>query len=201
MRASIRFVSSTRNARVRTGQGTKDVDRCNSMGLWIPRIRSPSRHPLFAVPFYGMQMSCTDRPLHLTNGIKLSFVNDIIFKLTVLFTKLSLCLIYAGLFKSVDSLTGRVSRFINSATACIVICYYTVAFFLSIFRCSPISKAWISSEPGECINNTALLYSTGCVNIITSLLVIGIPLPVLMQTTSAKNDIAQLLFLVLLGLG
>lgn len=92
------------------------------------------------------------------------------------------------------------SRAVNYFTAFVVFGYYVAATFVSAFACTPVYKSWTPSTPGYCINNGAFLYSTAVVNIATSLMLIGIPLPLLFRTRFRKREVTQLICLVFLGL-
>lgn len=116
-----------------------------------------------------------------------------------MFTKLSLFFVYRGLLLIGNTFWVRLSRGLNYFTAAIVAGYYTAATFVSIFECSPVEKAWKTSTPGTCINTSAFLYTTAGMNVITSLLIIFIPLPVLLRIMYRKTEVAQLIGLILLG--
>lgn len=121
------------------------------------------------------------------------------FKLSIMFTKISLFFIYRDLFSLIDAPVIQITRLLNYITAIVVVGYYGSATVVSIFSCTPVTKAWKTSQPGTCINAHAFLYSTAICNIITSLLLISIPIPLLLRTKHHKAETTQLLFLVLLG--
>lgn len=124
----------------------------------------------------------------------------IVFKPTYLFSKLSLCLVYAQLFKRADSLTVRITRVLVYITTFVVVVYYGAATIISIFQCTPVEKSYLSKTPGSCIDLTQFRFSGHAVNIITSIMVICIPLPALFKMKDKRPEIKQLLFLILLGL-
>lgn len=131
---------------------------------------------------------------------QLFWLGQILFKLSTLFTKLSLFFIYRDLFAQVDSAIIQITNAANWATAFIVVGYYGAATLVSVFSCTPVTKAWKPSQMGSCINSHAFLYSTASCNILTSVLLISIPLPLLLQTRHRKIETTQLLLLILLGL-
>jgi len=116
-----------------------------------------------------------------------------------MFTKLSLFFVYRGILETVDTWWVRLSRILNYVTAFIVAGYYTAATIISIFECTPVEKAWKTSLPGKCINTSSFLYATAGMDVITSLLIIFIPIPVLLRTKHRKSEVAQLIGLILLG--
>jgi hypothetical protein len=140
-------------------------------------------------------VSCS--PAHI---LQLFWLGQILFKLSTLFAKLSLFFIYRDLFAQVDSLIIRITSISNYVTAFVVVTYYTAATLVSIFSCTPVSKAWHPKDHGSCIDSLAFLYSTAACNIITSLLLISTPIPLLLRTKHRRTETSQLLFLVLLGL-
>ncbi|EOD46297.1 putative integral membrane protein [Neofusicoccum parvum UCRNP2] len=152
---------------------------------------------------YGYGQHAADIPASIkasTVPKKLSFANMVVFKPTYLFTKLSLCLVYAQLFKRADSLTVRITRVLVYLTTFVVVGYYGAATIVSIFQCTPIEKSYFSKTPGNCIDLVQFRFSGHAVNIITSIMVIAIPLPALFQMKDKRPEIKQLLFLILLGL-
>ncbi len=118
----------------------------------------------------------------------------------MMFTKLSLVLLYRGLFKRADTVLSRSCRRLNNFTAILIVGYYSAAFVIAVFECTPVDKSWYPNKPGTCVNKYIFFYFTGAVNITTSLLVISTPLPVLFTTRHHKTEITQLLGLILLGL-
>ena len=115
-------------------------------------------------------------------------------------TKLSLCLVYHSLFQKADSKVVRYSRILNYATGFFVATYYFAAFIAVTFQCTPVAKSWEPTLPGTCVNIRAIRYVTSIVNIVTSLLVIGLPLPVLFMMKHRGSELKQIIVLVLLGL-
>jgi hypothetical protein len=61
-------------------------------------------------------------------------------------------------------------------------------------------QTWDKSSTGKCINLPAFRMSTAVFNLITSLLVIGIPIPALARLKKHRPEVKQLLALILLGL-
>ncbi|KAH7061188.1 hypothetical protein B0J12DRAFT_284917 [Macrophomina phaseolina] len=157
---------------------------------------------VIAVLSYGYGKHAADLPASLKDSVvpkKLFFANMIVFKPTYLFTKLSLCLVYTQIFKRADSLTVRITRILVHFTTFVVVGYYGAATIISIFQCDPVQKSYLSKTPGTCIDLTQFRFSGHAVNIITSLMVICIPLPALFKMKDKRPEIKQLLFLILLG--
>ena len=114
-------------------------------------------------------------------------------------TKLSLCLVYRHLFQRASSRLARASRHVNALTAFLVTTYYSAALLVSVFQCTPVSKAWHPKTPGHCVNLNSFRYVTAVVNIATSVLVITTPLPVLFRVRRKRREVGEVIFLILLG--
>jgi archaellum biogenesis protein FlaJ (TadC family) len=99
-----------------------------------------------------------------------------------------------------DTFWIRFCRGLNYFTAFLVVTYYGAAFLATIFECTPVDKMWYPNKPGTCINKSAIFYATGSVSVITSLLVISTPLPILFIVRRRRTEVTQLLGLILLGL-
>ena len=115
-------------------------------------------------------------------------------------TKLSICLLYLGIFKRANSRLIRVTRMVTYGTTLLIIGYYVPAFLVSIFQCTPVSKSWHSKESGTCIDLTRFRFFTAAANIITSVLVITTPLPVLSKMRHTRPEVTGLIGLILLGM-
>ena len=84
--------------------------------------------------------------------------------------------------------------------ALLVVGYYAAAFLVSSFQCTPVAKSWRPKELGTCIDLDKFRYYTAAANIITSVLIIVIPLPALSKMRQTRPGITELMGLILLGL-
>lgn len=158
---------------------------------------------LVAVTSWGYGQHSTSVPAHIrtsTTPALYLWINMVIFKLTSMMTKLSLCFVYLDLFKKADSKLVRLSRYTNYCTAFLVLTFYFATLIASAFQCSPIQKSWIPKTPGKCVDLRIIRYSTACMNILTSFMVIALPLPVLFSMKRRGSEVTQIILLVLLGL-
>ncbi|RFU29849.1 hypothetical protein B7463_g6511, partial [Scytalidium lignicola] len=130
----------------------------------------------------------------------LFWVNQLFFKLTTLFSKLSFFFVYKGLFAKSSTLLVRCLRVVNYFTAFLVTTYYFSAFWVSLFQCIPVQKAWMSKLPGHCIENDTFRIVTHAVNVTTSICLIIMPLPVLFSIKKRSPEITGFIILILLGL-
>ncbi|KAF3000292.1 hypothetical protein E8E13_008545 [Curvularia kusanoi] len=94
----------------------------------------------------------------------------------------------------------RLTRFAIYATITLIIGAYSSAFLVSIFQCLPIRSTWTKNIEGTCINLPAFRMSTAIFNLLTSILVISIPIPALTRLSNHRPEVKQLLALILLGL-
>ena len=115
-------------------------------------------------------------------------------------TKLSLFFVYRDLFRKADSRLVRYSRIVNYATAFFVATFYFAIFIAVTFQCTPVAKSWKTKLPGTCVDIRSIRYVTAVVNIVTSLLVIGLPLPLLFSMKQRGYQLTQIISLVMLGL-
>ena len=160
----------------------------------------PSRISHSEVPL-KVSGTYTDRlTTYCIDGFQLFWLNQIFFKVTTLFTKLSLCVVYLGLLRRANSKMIQRTRTVIYITMFIVVTSYGSAFLISIFECTPVSKIWQAKEPRKCINMDDFRYYTAVVNLFTSVLVIGTPLPALFRIKHRGREVTQVIFLILLGL-
>ncbi|EXJ89943.1 hypothetical protein A1O3_03010 [Capronia epimyces CBS 606.96] len=72
--------------------------------------------------------------------------------------------------------------------------------FGNIFACSPISKFWdLTLTTGTCINRLALYKATAIFGIITDIMIIGIPIPMVVGLHISRKKKAGLLFMFTIG--
>lgn len=144
-----------------------------------------------------------DIPEHLRTSVwpaKLAYINQIVFKLTTPLCKLSLCLLYRAMCSTSTDRIIRITRFAIRGTIYLIIGAYSSAFLVSIFQCTPVSKTWNKKLDGTCINLTSFRMSTAVFNVVTSILVIAIPIPTLVKLKKHRPEVKQLIGLILLGL-
>lgn len=132
--------------------------------------------------------------------VRLIYINQIVFKLTTPLCKLSLCLIYRAMCSTSTDRISRMTRLAIWATIYLIIGAYSSAFLVSIFQCTPIDKTWNKKTNGICIDLVAFRMSTAVFNVITSVLVIAIPIPTLVRVKKQRPEVKQLIGLILLGL-
>lgn len=130
---------------------------------------------------------------------KLAYINQIVFKLTTPLCKLSLCLLYRNMCSTSTDRIIRITRLAIWGTLYLIVGAYSSAFLISIFRCTPISKTWNKKVAGTCIDLVAFGMSTAVFSLITSAVVIAIPIPTLMKLKKHRPEVKSLVGLILLG--
>ena len=113
--------------------------------------------------------------------------------LTVALPKLSVLGLYLRL------LVERSHRLAVWIVAAIVASSAITAFFVSIFRCSPASKAWIPSQPGTCISIMPFLVYCSASHTASNIAMIFLPLPMIWKLRVDRSKKVRLYFMFLLG--
>ncbi|KAI1057004.1 hypothetical protein LB507_002348 [Fusarium sp. FIESC RH6] len=127
------------------------------------------------------------------------WLNQIFFKATAGVVKLSICSIYVSIFKDPILLSIRIARQCTFAIICIVTVYYTAGCLVSTFQCNPVRKAWNKDVMGVCIDNDRFRVANAYINVMTSVLLVILPYPVLLAT-SRRKETWQFLGLIAIGL-
>lgn len=154
------------------------------------------------VAAFGYGRAKADIPSDLRTSLwpaKLAYINQVVFKLTTPLCKLSLCMLYRSMCSTSTDRIIRMTRLAIRGTIYLILGAYSSAFLISIFQCTPISKTWDKKAAGTCINLVAFRMSTAVFNLITSAMVIAIPIPTLMKLKKHRPEVKSLIGLILLG--
>ncbi|KAJ6180916.1 hypothetical protein N7519_011377, partial [Penicillium mononematosum] len=117
--------------------------------------------------------------------LKLFFVSQAFYKLTMNMTKMSILLLYLRIF------IQRWFRITCYALLVIITFYMVAAFFASIFQCTPVARAWNKSIPGSCINITTNWYANAGFSIATDIVILTLPMyPLYKSKIVLKRKIA-----------
>ena len=68
-----------------------------------------------------------------------------------------------------------------------VVAYSLAQVFVDIFQCVPISSAWDPNETGKCVSYGALVLTMGIINIVTEVIMLVIPMPLLWKLRVASG--------------
>jgi hypothetical protein len=112
---------------------------------------------------------------------------------------MSIVVLYIGIFHKAGTRTVRISRFINYLLGTVITSYYIAATLVSTFQCTPVSKAWNKNLPGTCINNNLFRIANAYINSFTSIWIIVLPFPTLLQVKQPPKEVLQLMGLISLG--
>ena len=82
------------------------------------------------------------------------------------------------------------------ALGAFVIAYSIAQIFGDIFQCVPIKSLWDPSVSGYCINYPDLIIIMGVINIVTEIIMLVLPLPLLwrLQLSRSRKSLLTVLF-------
>ncbi|KAK3393920.1 hypothetical protein B0H63DRAFT_30854 [Podospora didyma] len=141
---------------------------------------------------FGQHIANLSRPNKLMT-LKLYYVAQAFYKLTIDLTKISILLLYLRIF---------IKKWFRRAcwTLMVIILLYMVATTtVSIRQCGPVARAWDKTIPGECIDITANWYANAAFSVATDIFILGLPMyPIYTSQLPASQKIA---LVVVFGLG
>lgn len=114
------------------------------------------------------------RLMHLTNIIFEVNNTYIVYGNVIMFLKAGILFQYIHLFAPVPSI-HRTFRRICYATIIANVLFYVACTIVENFSCAPREKIWNKLVPGHCINNPALIMSSGILNLVSDVLVFALP--------------------------
>jgi hypothetical protein len=115
--------------------------------------------------------------------LKLSISSQIICPLTTSITKLSILI----LFYQILGQASRTYRLVIKSTFAAVLCVLLVQVIIPFANCKPFSRNWNPRGPGSCaIPGLNLWRYLSLPNVITTMVMIGIPLPALYKLKVSK---------------
>ena len=105
----------------------------------------------------------------------LYWVSQILYKVSLQLTKISLILLYMRIFGTV----GWFKKLCISLI-CIIAVYGVVSCMMGVFQCDPVAYAWNRGiTGGKCINLTQFFVANGSFALATDIIVLILPLPLL----------------------
>ena len=104
---------------------------------------------------------------------KAFYASLIVYYLALAFTKVSILLQYQRVF---STKRFRIACFI---VLTVVVIYAFWTLFSSIFGCEPIQAFWTLKPPFQCLNQYAVWFINGGMNILTDFAIILLPMPVI----------------------
>ncbi|KAJ5541011.1 hypothetical protein N7494_006087 [Penicillium frequentans] len=102
--------------------------------------------------------------------LKLFFVSQAFYKLTLNMTKISILMLYLRIF------IQSWFRIICFVLLAIIASYMLAAFFASVFQCTPVARAWDKTISGSCIDITTNWYANAGFSISTDIIILALPM-------------------------
>lgn len=112
---------------------------------------------------------------------------------TVGIVKISILLMYARIFPT------RGFRVAAITLGSIVVGWVIAIIFVSVFQCSPISKAWNPTLPGTCINLKGSFIGNAVPNILTDIAILALPVHVVWGLHATVTHRLSVIAVFLLG--
>jgi hypothetical protein len=135
------------------------------------RLRSDPVCMLYLSPF-------TRNSRALTSIEQLLFVDFVLYDIAILGPKVAILLQLKDIFAP-RMRNGFYWAAIFLISANVV--FYIALSFALIFQCNPVARGWDPTVPGQCLNQDALLESSGPFNIISDFLIFLLPISAIWQ--------------------
>ncbi|KAJ6783045.1 hypothetical protein PWT90_01867 [Aphanocladium album] len=141
---------------------------------------------------YGMhKKDLSGDELHL--ALKLFFIAQTPYKIAVCLNKVATILLYLRLFSSPRF---RVAAFTIMG---IIIAASIGSICATIFQCVPVAGAWDHSIKAQCIHSGQFWVAYAVLNVLTDVMVLVLPIPMVSRLKFGKRDKVMLYGLFLLG--
>ncbi|KAI1463392.1 uncharacterized protein F4812DRAFT_453552 [Daldinia caldariorum] len=127
-------------------------------------------------------------------ALKLYYIAQAFYKLTLNLTKASILLLYLRIFLQ---RWFRISCYILLG---IILCYMLATTAASIWQCTPISRAWDKSVPGTCISITSNWYSNAGFSIATDIAILVLPMQPIFRSNLPTKQKWALVIVFTLGI-
>lgn len=115
------------------------------------------------------------------------------YKVTVGLNKISQLILYLRIF-----MDQNFQKLVKAAGV-FVFAWTVTAFLLTLLQCVPISASWDKNVHGRCINKSGFWIAYAILNILTDVVVLGIPIPQVRKLQQPLSQRRQVCFLFLLG--
>lgn len=141
---------------------------------------------------YGMHKADLSKDeLHM--ALKLFFIAQTPYKVTVCLNKVATILLYLRLFSSPRF------RVVALTIMGLIVAASIGSICATIFQCIPVAGAWNHSIKSRCINSGQFWVAYAVMNILTDVMVLVLPIPMIQKLTLGKRDKTMLYGLFLLG--
>ncbi|KAI1097790.1 integral membrane protein [Jackrogersella minutella] len=126
--------------------------------------------------------------------LKLYYVAQAFYKLTLNLTKASVLLLYLRIFLQ------RWFKISCYVLLCIILGYMVATTASSIWQCTPISRAWDKSIPGTCISITGNWYANAGFSIATDIAILVLPMQPIYRSNLPRKQKWALIIVFALGI-
>lgn len=111
---------------------------------------------------------------------------------TIPLIKISILSLYDRIFPQ------RKFKYALVGVGLMVIAYQTAQILAAILQCTPPRKLWYSDTPGTCIDFLTVTLATGTLNVITEVMILALPMPLLwrLKLPTRKKCMLSVVFLV-----
>ncbi|KAJ4416328.1 hypothetical protein N0V85_002337 [Neurospora sp. IMI 360204] len=124
--------------------------------------------------------------------LKLFYVAQAFYKITINLTKTSILLLYLRIF------VQRWFRIACYILMSIIIAYMIATFGASVWQCTPVPRAWDKTIPGTCVDITVNWYANAGFSISTDILILALPMyPIFMSHLRKTQKVAVVLVFAL----
>ncbi|KAI5858040.1 hypothetical protein BZA05DRAFT_470865 [Tricharina praecox] len=143
---------------------------------------------------YGMGLHAGAlSPYELTQILKTLVAQEVFYVTTNGLIKVSLLLMYCRIF------TFERIKWPVLVCGFLAVGWSGSIVFVSVFQCNPVRKAWNPFMPGECIALKTAFIATGVPNIVTDILILCVPAPLVWGLNTTMPRRLSLLFIFSLG--
>ncbi|KAG8161324.1 hypothetical protein KVR01_009588 [Diaporthe batatas] len=126
---------------------------------------------------HGLGRMAVHVPLHQQAQLsKTLFAMEFAYVTTIVLIKLSILLMYIRIFPRERKL--RITAYIVAA---VVVAWGIALYFVFLFQCSPVRKAWTPSVEGHCIEYNWIQIGNAVPNIITDVVILCMPIPLVLK--------------------
>ena len=126
--------------------------------------------------------------------LKIVYINDIFYALTLPTVKFSLLCMYWKIFNRVAAF-----RYAAITVGIIVFCWMVGTLFTQIFNCNPIQGAWNVEIGATCIDPVKFYHGNAISNLLTDVIILLLPMPLVWRLQMTFKRKVALSGVVLLG--
>ncbi|EME46327.1 hypothetical protein DOTSEDRAFT_51841 [Dothistroma septosporum NZE10] len=121
-------------------------------------------------------------PFWAKRAVRAIYVEEIFYYFSVFFVKISIMFMYLRLAKELRN------YFYHCSIAMIAVLCVQFGTTIIVFsaQCIPLTRYWSPEIPGNCIDITAFFYSTNFFTIITDVIMLALPIPVLLKVPGSR---------------